>query len=125
MLSENSKPNTCMIYDGFNGALRYPTAKRCKLTEQLDEGRPPVSGGLFWTHFIDLDLDVDIRDRCTRSAGTNTLTYADGDKVIIPDVNGTVYVVVFVTPMALNTRHEYRRAYLMRHDAQFDGTGWS
>ena len=77
-----------------------------------------------WTHFVDFDFDVDVRDGVSRSVTSNALTYSDGDMIRIPDANGTVYVVVFVTPMGLGTERQYKRAYLMRHDANWGGSGW-
>lgn len=240
MLPGVSIPTTCYIYDGFGGSERSGNPKRCKLTEQVDEGRPPgrgegvaayhaigeqtapsagtviadtgaVSAGyyevighvgsddplevgqyihfqhrnaansatshgvivptpgfgrihwprlamaaseriraisgttagdvaafytadiylrrafeMWWTHFIDLPIEVDIRDGITRTTGSNTLNWADGDEVRIPDASGTKYVVVFVVTMNFGRNNdEYKRAYLLRDAPVFAGTGWS
>lgn len=124
MLSDAAAPTTVKIYSGFGGAARYDDVQRCRLVEQVDEGRAPSSSGLNWTHYIDLPFDIDIRDNVSRSAGSNTLTYADGDEVRIPDEAGTKYVVVFVVPMGLGTSFSYKRAYLLRDAPVWDGTGW-
>lgn len=124
MLSAFAAPTTVKIYSGFGGAARYDDLKSCRLVEQLDEGRAPSSTGLNWTHYIDLDFEVDIRDNVSRSVGSNSLTYSDGDEVRIPDVQGTKYVVVFVVPMGMGTNNHYKRAYLLRDDPVWDGTGW-
>src|SRR5262249_1452753 len=91
------------------------TGNPCRLVEQFDVGRPPVSGQLMWSHYIDLDPSADIRDGVTRTVGNNTLTYADGDEVRIPSGSTNKYVVVFVVSMGLGTAQQYKRAYLLRH----------
>lgn len=78
---------------------------------------------LFWTHYIDLDSDVDIRDGVTRITGANAITYADGDEVRIPDANGDRYVVVLVVLMGFGRELKYKRAYLLRHIANWTGSG--
>ena len=67
---------------------------------------------LQWTHRLELSAGADIRDACSRAAGSNALTYADGDEVRIDDVR---YVVVWVERVNQGTMHERTRAYLMRH----------
>jgi hypothetical protein len=71
--------------------------------------------GLVWTHVLNVQPDVDIRDGCTRSAGSDAIVFGDGDEVRGPD--GARYVVVWVETVALGTTLEHRRAYLLRHSA--------
>lgn len=114
-----------VIRRAFGGAIAPgPGVYRGRLTEQIDEGRPPLSGGLSWTHFLDVGMAVDIRDGQTRAAGTNVLTYADGDEIRIPDDNGCKFVVVLVVRMAMGSMDPFKRAYLMRDDPVFTGTFW-
>lgn len=118
-------PTSMIVFEGFTTTQRADQPKACRVVEQLDEGRRPESSGLNWSHYVDCELSTDIRDAVTRSAGANTLTYADGDKVKIPDDSGTVYVVVWVIVLGFGTPSAYKRAYLMRDTANFTGTGWS
>ena len=110
------------VYNGFGGSERSNNPRRCRLVEQMDEGRRPESSGLNWSHYIDCELVIDIRDGCSRSG--NTISYGDGDEVRIPDTNGTKYVVVWVMVLGFGTSLAYKRALLMRDSANFAGTGW-
>ena len=116
---------TFTSYRPFGSGTVVISGGECKLVEQLDIGRKPETTGLSWSHYIDCAISHDIRDGCTRTAPNNYLSYNDGDEVRIPDENGTRYVVVFVTPMVFGIKVPYKRAYLMRHDAVWDGSGWS
>lgn len=104
---------TCDVKVGWGGANRS-TNNACRLVEQLDVGRPPVAGALLWSHYIDLASAVDIRDGLTRTAGSDSLTYADGDEVRIPTGTTNKYVVVAVVSMNLGDVGQYKRAYLLR-----------
>lgn len=68
-----------------------------------------------WTHFVDVDISTQIKDGCTRTAGQNYVTYADGDE-IRATVEGVAlrFVVVWVEDRYTNTDKVYRRAYLVR-----------
>lgn len=79
-------------------------------------GRAPGSGNPRWTHTLDVDEDVDIRDGCTRIEGMNEITYADGDEVRIPSGSAAGrYVVVWVESHHQGTPTAFKRVYLMRH----------
>ena len=112
------------VYRAFGGA-QFSTGNFCKLVEQMDIGRRPESAGLNWSHYIDFNMPVDVRDGVTRVAGSNTFTYADGDEIRIPDSNGTTYVTVFVLVMNFGTPNSYKRALLLRDAPVFTGTGWT
>jgi hypothetical protein len=71
--------------------------------------------GLIWTHVLEVQPDVDIRDGCTRTAGSNAVVFGDGDE--IRDAEGVRYVVVWVESVAVGTPLEYRRVFLLRHSA--------
>ncbi len=77
-----------------------------------------ADGVLEWTHYIELDVDADVLDGCTRTAGTGTPVYADGDEVRIA-VGGSTprFVVVWVEIVDGGTPREFKRAYLLRHSA--------
>lgn len=107
-------PTTCDVKSGWGGSDRS-TGNICRLTEQIDMGRPALAGQLLWSHYVDLDVTVDIRDGITRSAGSNAQTYADGDEVRVPSGSSHKFVVVFVAMMAYGTPQAFKRAYLLRH----------
>ncbi len=124
MWSANLATTTFNVYRAFGGALQS-SANACRLVEQMDEGRRPETSNLSWSHYIEFDMSVDVRDGVTRTAGTNSLSYADGDEIRIPDASGTIYVVVFVIVLGMGSPRAYKRAYLLRDTANFTGTGWS
>jgi hypothetical protein len=112
------------IYRGFGGALLTEDV-RIRLLDAQDDGRRHIATTgvqLQWSHVVECDHDVDIRDGCTRAAGSNDLTYADGDEVRIPDASGTRFVVVWVTPVNRGSELAFKRIYLLRHDAVWTGT---
>ena len=65
---------------------------------------------------------VDIRDGCSRTAGSNAAVYADGDEVRIPNGSGSRYVVVWVELINRGTAGQFKRAYLLRDTAVWPGT---
>ena len=100
---------TCDIRRPF-GAGSWTSNIACDLVPQFRVGRCATDVP-DWTHYIDVDASVDIRDGCTRVVGSNAMTYADGDEVRIPSGVANRYVVVWVEPSPSGGK----RAYLMRH----------
>lgn len=113
---------TCDIYRPFGGSL-VASAVACRLVPDLPRGRGSHAGGgyLVWTHRLELDPTVDVRDGCARTLGLNVVTYADGDEVRIPSGGSTRYVVVWVEVVNRGSGLEYKRAYLMRSTAAWPG----
>lgn len=112
---------TCDLYRPFSAGSPLATDIPCQLVAAF-AGVEPRGAGLHWTHCLLLDADVDIRDGCSRTPGSNTLTYADGDKVVLPSGAGnTSYVVVWVETVHRGSALEHKRAYLMRHQAAWPG----
>lgn len=108
--------SSCDIYRPFAAGSAMATAIACRLTPDLARGTGrPADASLMWTHILDVAPGVDIRDGCTRTAGTNAIDYADGDEIRSPD--GTRFVVVWVESVGLGTPMEHQRAYLLRHEA--------
>ena len=110
--------NVCDIYRPLGAALPVYSAVPCRLVPNYAKGRAGQAGPtqLMWTHYLDLAADNDIRDGLTRSAGTNYMTYSDGDGVRVP-MNGQVwrFVVVLVEwRYPGEPEREYIRAYLIR-----------
>ena len=73
----------------------------------------PTAASLVWTDILDLPMDADIRDGCSRTAGNNAIDFADGDEIRSP--NGDRFVVVWVEIVGAGTPMEHQRAYLLRH----------
>jgi len=71
---------TCDIYRPFGAAAPLTVGIPCRETGDWPRGQSSV--GIRWTHRMDIDPSVDIRDGATRSA--NALVWADGDEVRIP-----------------------------------------
>lgn len=105
---------TCDVYRPFGAAVPTASGVPCRLVPDLARGRRPEATGLAWTHYLVGDASVDVRDGCTRAAGAQAQTYADGDEV---RVGATRFVVVWVETVEAGTPREYKRAYLMRHTA--------
>jgi hypothetical protein len=85
-------------------------------------GRGTSAGTLIvWSHYIDLNDTVDIRDGCTRLGGADAVQYADGDEVRIPNASGSRYVVVWVEVINRGTPAQFKRAYLVRDTAAWPG----
>ena len=113
--------NACDVYRPFGNATPTTTGIPCRLTPDLTAltGKLMV-GQLGWTHTLDFQPGVDIRDGCSRSAGADTMIFADGDEVRVPGGAGTTrYVVVWVETEGLGTPLQHQRAYLLRHEANW------
>jgi hypothetical protein len=107
---------TCDIYRPYGAASPTTTGVPCRLVPCLERGRGGYAGStyLMWTHYIDVDEGVDVRDGCARITGADSLAYADGDEVRIPDGSGTRYVVVWVALFNRGSSLAFKRAYLLR-----------
>lgn len=110
--------STCDIYRPATAGSPTTTGVACRLVPSL--GRAPL-GPLIWTDLLDVDESVDVRDGCTRAAGTDAITYADGDGIRIPNASGTRYVVVWVETINRGTTRAFKRAYLIRDTAVWPG----
>lgn len=127
MIDQNSLTTTFNIRRPYGAGASVESGLRCRLMEQLDEGRAALAGCMQWTHYIDCQETVDIRDGITRATGALTVTFteADADEVRIPDDNGTRYIVVFVAVISQGDKQGvYKRVFLHRDDPVWTGTGW-
>lgn len=110
--------NECDIYRPIGAGAATHTDVPCRLVPNLKAGRLASAGPtlLMWTHYLDLAYNVDIRDGCTRSAGQNYVTYADGDGVrVTMDGQTWRFVVVWVEwRYPDEPANRYIRAYLVR-----------
>ena len=104
------------LYRPFGAGTPVATGIACRLVPDLARGRGTgsASGTLIWTHYIDVDDSVDIRDGCTRAGGIDAPGFADGDEVRIPDSSGSIYTVVWVEMRGRGTAGQFKRAYLLR-----------
>ncbi len=119
ILTDSIFTSSCDIYRPFGAGWPTTSSISCRL---IPSTPTEVSGlGTLFSDYIDLDESVDIRDGCTRTAGTTTVVYADGDEVRIPNASGTRYVVTWVVTMNRGTRHAFKRAYLLRDTAVWPG----
>ena len=117
-------PTTCDIYRPFGAASPTTSGVACRLVPNLPRGRGSATGAsyLMWSHYLVVDSSVDIRDGCTRMAGVDAITYADGDEVRVPSGgSSTRYVVVWVEMVNRGTAQQFKRAYLLRHSAVWPG----
>jgi hypothetical protein len=110
--------NVCDIYRPAGAGVPVHVAVPCRIVPCLSRGRAGQAGPtqLMWTHYLDLSADDDIRDGCTRAAGTNYVTYADGDGVRVT-MYGQVwkFVVIWVEwRYPGEPEQAYTRAYLIR-----------
>jgi hypothetical protein len=113
---------TCDIYRPFGAGAPTTTGVACRLVPDIVVGRGPAAGGfLVWSHYIDVNDTVDIRDGCSRIAGAMAVQYADGDEVRIPNASGSRYVVVWVQLINRGTPAQFKRAYLFRDTAVWPG----
>jgi hypothetical protein len=115
---------TCDIYRPFGAASPTTTSVPCRLVACLPRGRGGYSGGsyLVWSHYLDIADTVDVRDGCSRAAGSDTISYGDGDEVRVPGGGGsTRYVVVWVEMVNRGTALQFKRAYLLRDQAAWPG----
>jgi len=110
-------PDLCNIYRPFGAATPTHSGVPCRVVPRLGSGRGSSSGPIYlvWTHWIDFEDGVDVRDGCTRSLGSDYITYADGDK-IVATLDGKVhsFVVVWVERRWTNIPKEGIRAYVLR-----------
>jgi hypothetical protein len=113
--------HSCDIYRPFGDATPTTTGVPCRLAPALAAGSgKPMVAALAWTHTLDFQPGVDLRDGCSRTTGSNAIDYADGDEVRISDGAGaTRYVVVWVETVGRGTPMQFQRAYLLRHEAAF------
>jgi hypothetical protein len=115
------------LYRPFGAGAPTQTGLRGRLYSDpaLRRGVPEghVTAKLVWSHVLEVDDELDLRDDCTRTAGSNAVTYADGDELRIPDGAGTRYVVVWVERVMSppGCHPACKRAYLLRHAAAWPG----
>jgi hypothetical protein len=115
---------TCDIYRPFGAASPTTSGVACRLVSNLARGRGAQSGTnyLIWSHYLDLDSSVDIRDGCARAVGSDVIQYADGDEVRVPTgAASTRYVVVWVETLNRGSAQQFKRAYLLRHSPAWPG----
>jgi hypothetical protein len=121
-LPDAALTTTCDVYRPFGAATPIATGVPCRLTAVVGSGQPMAPSGLAWTHTLDVQPGVDLRDGCTRAAGSNAVTYGDGDMVGVPSGAGsTCYVVVWVEVLNRGTPVQFQRAYLLRDTAVWPG----
>src|SRR5436190_1289724 len=104
--------STCDIYRPFGAAS--PAVTNVPAQQSADLAAGTWGGAMVWTHTLDLACGTEIRDGCTRTAGNDTINYADGDEVRIPSGGATRYVVVWVEVRSRGSAMECARAYLLR-----------
>lgn len=109
---------TCDIYRPATAGSPTTTGVASRHVPSLNR---VLQSPLVWTDIIDLDESVDVRDGCTRVAGADAITYADGDGIRIPNASGTRYVVVWVETINRGTTRAFKRAYLIRDTAVWPG----
>jgi hypothetical protein len=82
------------------------------LMDDFFRGRGGEGGAprFLWTTYVDVPHTFDVRDGVTRTVGTNSLNYAEGDGVYLGDA---LYVVVWVERWHYGAQH-FKRVYLMR-----------
>src|SRR5437667_12387651 len=97
-LPSNILITTCDIYRPFGARSPTTSGLACRLVADVARGRGFQSAAnyLVWTHYLDLDSSADIRARCSRPAGSDSIAYADGDAVRVPRVSTTRHVVASV-----------------------------
>jgi len=111
---------TCDIYRPFGAGAPTTTGVPCRLVADMPRGQRSPNG-LLWTHYIDVQETVDIRDACSRLGAANSVQYFDGDEVRIPDATGSRYCVVWVELINRGTTREFKRVYLMRDTGVWPG----
>lgn len=104
---------TCDIYRPFGAGSPTSTGVACRISPApLGTTKPDE---LSWSHTLDFQPGVDVRDATTRGSGTADRAFADGDEVRVPSGGSTRYVVVWVEVVARGTPMQFLRAYLLRH----------
>jgi hypothetical protein len=110
-------PTTCDVYRPFGAGSPTYTNVPCRLVGDFIRSRT-AGASPDWTHYLILDLDADVRDGCSRTAGSAAIVYADGDEVRLSDGSGTPrFAVVWVETVDPGTPRAFKRAYLLRHAA--------
>jgi hypothetical protein len=110
-------PTTCDVFRPFGAGSATHTNVPCRLVADFPRGRSAAATPA-WTHFLVLGPTADVRDGCTRTAGSSAIVYADGDEVRIPaGAASPRFVVVWVETVEPGTPREFKRAYLVRHVA--------
>ncbi len=110
-------PNTtCDIYRAGNNPPAAPDVAgvRCNLKPDWRGGmeagdRAGLTAASVWTHIMEVETSVDIRDNYAGALATNL-----SDHVWVPDKNGTKFIVVFIERVGRGTAFDYKRAYLDR-----------
>lgn len=106
---------TCDVYRPFGAGAPTTAGVPCRMVADLAGGTLRAGAGLFWTHFIDVQNAVDVRDGCTRTVGIDAVNFFDGDEVRVPGGAGTTrYVVVWVETINRGTSMPFQRVYLLR-----------
>jgi hypothetical protein len=106
-------PTTFDVYRPFGAGSPTVSGVAGRLVGDFARGRQATAPA--WTHYLEVSSDTDVRDGCTRTAGSPGPVYADGDEVRVP--GGTRFVVVWVETVDAGTPREFKRAYLARHTA--------
>ena len=118
MIPASLLTTTCDIYRPFGAASPLTTNVPCRVQPALGSGRTNVGGNLTWTHTLDFQEGVDLKDGCTRLGGADAVSYFDGDEVRIPSgASSPRFVVVWVEVQNLGTANAFQRAYLLRDTA--------
>jgi hypothetical protein len=113
---------TCDIYRPLGAPSPTVSGVPCQLVPAFAQGQPVGPTALIWTHYLLVNPGVDIRDGCTRGAGLDSISYADGDGVVIPGGAGnTRYAVVWVEYVYRGQANEHKRVYLIRDQPAWPG----
>ena len=75
-------PTTCDVYRPFGDAAPTTAASRAGWSPTWPAGGGRTATGLAWTHYLVLERGAPTSGTaCTRAAGAQAQTYADGDEV--------------------------------------------
>jgi hypothetical protein len=100
--------HVCDVYRPFGAGSATATSVPCRLAPDLAVGvGKRTDSSLVWTHTLDLPMDADVRDGCSRTTGNNAIDFADGDEIRSP--NGDRFVVVWVEIVGAGTPMEHPR----------------
>ncbi len=105
---------TCDIYRPFGAASPTASGVPCRISPITGDRSGP--DGTTWSHTLDVQPGVDLRDSSGRAAGSAAIVFAEGDEVRVPGSGATRYVVVWVEVVARGTPLQFQRAYLLRHE---------
>ena len=107
---------TCEIRRPFGSGSVLTANISCRVSGEWARGQAAAKdAGTRWTHRMDVNPSVDIRDHVDRNTGENLLVWADGDEVRIPSGGSTRFVVAWVEEVDTGTPEEHLRVYLLRH----------